>query len=367
MTVGRWGPLLAGVLIAGASLPASARADILPVAIAGTVDPQNDSLAIRLTVANRANAPSSATTAEIYLSTDGLVDDQDVRLTVQSIPPLGAHSERALTASAALPNMAPGRYYLLVRVLETQGGEASSHDLWGAPLFLGPDLKPGQPVGTLETGTLRVDLSATNVGTAAAGPTRIVVSLVRDADPVPVPFLSLDVAALAQGQSRAVEGTAPLPDLPPGRYHLTAQVNPDRTVAEADEINNAVQGDQEIALGPDLAIVALSATVSDNAVVATDTVVNQGTHSATPCGIAFFLSRNGVLDADDLSIGYRVLPGLTPGEHNHGTTRLPLPRKLPPGRYYLLGKVDASNAVAESDETNNLVLAPTPLDVRAGR
>jgi len=368
MTGGRWGPLFAGILIAGALLPVSVHADTFPVAIAGTVDPRGASLTIHLTIANRANLPSSATLAEVYLSTDGFVDDQDVRLIVQGIPPLAAQSNRSITASAPLPDMAPGRYYLLVRVHGAQGVEALvPHDLWGAPLSLGPDLTASRPVGVLEAGTLRVETSATNKGTTAAKQTRIALSLIRDTNSVPVPLISLDVAALAPGQSLAVAGTATLPDIPPGRYHLAAQINPDRTIAESDEINNAVRGDQEFRLGPDLTITALSAIVSDSAVIATDTVSNQGTNRAGPCGIAFFLSRNGVLDADDLAIGYRVLPALTAGEQSGGETRLPLPRKLTPGRYYLLGKIDASNAVIESDESNNLILAPTPLDIRLAR
>jgi subtilase family serine protease len=70
------------------------------------------------------------------------------------------------------------------------------------------------------------------------------------------------------------------------------------------------------------------------------------------------------LDATDVSLGYRVVPPLAAGAESRADTRLPLPRGLSTGRYYLLGKIDSSGAVAESDETNNVALAPDPLDLR---
>jgi len=206
MTGGRWEPLIAGVLIAGAWFPVSAHANPLPVAITGTVGPQSASIAIRLTIANREDAPSSDAIADLYLSTDGLVDGQDVRLATQPIPPLEAHGDRSITMSVPLPNTVPGRYYLLVRIRGTQGSAPSArHDLWGAPLFLGPDLKVSQPVGVLEAGTLRVETSASNVGTTTAGPTRITIALAKDA-----PKDVAEQAALALPEIvRAIDGKEP--------------------------------------------------------------------------------------------------------------------------------------------------------------
>ena len=92
---------------------------------------------------------------------------------------------------------------------------------------------------------------------------------------------------------------------------------------------------------------------------------NQGTRPAEACGISFFLSRNGVWDQRDVSLGYRLIPGLPAGADSRAETRLPIPRQgLVTARYFLIAKVDGANTVPEGHETNNLALAPTPLDLR---
>jgi len=174
---------------------------------------------------------------------------------------------------------------------------------------------------------------------------------------------SVEIDGLLPGASTRFNATVVLPDAPAGRYTVTAEVNPGHRVAESDGTNNTARDEREHPLGPDLTIAALSAATSD-AIVVSDAAVNRGTRASGACGISFFLSRNGVLDAADVSLGYRVVPPLAAGAESRAATRLPLPRGLSTGRYYLLGKVDSSGAVAESDETNNVALAPDPLDLR---
>lgn len=362
-------PAVVGVLLISVVWCVTARGGELPLptAIRATPAPDALSASIRVTVANRSDRSSDPATLEVYLSLDGLLGPEDARLGERAILPLAARSDAAVAFSAPVPDLTPGRYYVLARVRSTDEAAPppSIHQtLWGAPLALGPDLRVEEVNGAVEGGSLRVEGRVANAGTRAAGPATVALALVEGRTGAATPPIgSAEIGGLLPGASTSFNATLVLPDAPAGRYVLTAEVNPDHRVAESDGTNNTARGEREHPLGPDLTIAALSAVVSD-AIIVSDAVVNRGSRASGACGISFFLSRNGVLDAGDVSLGYRVVPPLAAGADSRADTRLPLPRGLSTGRYYLLGKVDSSGAVAESDETNNVALAPDPLDLR---
>jgi len=364
-------PLACGILLAWriAGEVAGASSLPVPVAIHGALTSDQQSASIRITVANRHEGPSEPAALDVYLSADGLLDPHDAKLANRPIPPLAPRAETSIVFSAPIPGVPPGRYYVLARVRPPEdiaAPPAIRQTLWGAPLAIGPDLVVMGVEGSVETGgTLRVRGRVRNAGTRAAGPVRLGVSLSNRETAMATPLAgTAEITGLPPGESVGFELIASLADAPTGRYQLIAAVNLDRRVVESDETNNTAFAGTEYALGPDLTIQALTATLGKELAVA-DTVINRGTRPAESCGISFFLSRNGVLDASDVSLGYRVVPPLGPGAESHAQTTLPLPRKgLTTGRYYLLAKLDSSGAVAESDEANNLGLAATPLDLR---
>ncbi len=366
------GILLVLAFVAGCGL---ARAGDLPLptAIRGALTADAASVAVRITVANRSDRPTDPAMLEIYLSADGLINPGDVRLTARTVASLGPHAESAVDVSTPVPDVSPGRYYVVARLRaadDTATPPSIRQTLWGAPLAIGPDLVADEIDGRLEDGgTLRVGGRVTNAGTRTAGSVRVSAALAERATGSVTGALGAgEVGDLTRGQSTRFETVVPLSDIPSGRYRLVVQVDPDHRIAESDTTNNVARGEREYLLGPDLSIAALSAVIVEpDSLVVQDTVANRGTRAADACGISFFLSRNGVLDPSDVPIGYRVVPALAPGADSRAETRLQMPRRrLTTGRYYLLGKVDSSGAVAESDETNNVGLAATPLDLRFG-
>lgn len=369
----RWRvPFACGILLSSAvgSGVAGAGDLPLPTAIRGTLAPDAASLAVRVTVANRSNRPTDAAVLEVHLSADGLIESGDARLDARPIAPLGPHAESVVDLSAPVPDVPPGRYYVVARLRAAGGAAPPSirQTLWGAPLAIGPDLLVDEIDGQLEDGgTLRVGGRVTNAGTRTAGAVRVSASLAEhETGAVTGALGAAEVGDLPRGHSTRFEATIPLADAVSGRYRLVVQVDPDHRIAESDTTNNVARGEREFRLGPDLSIAALSAvTAEPDSLVVQDALLNRGTRPSDPCGISFFLSRNGVLDPGDVPIGYRLVPALAPGADSRAETRLALPRgRLTTGRYYLLGKADGSGAVAESDETNNVGLAPTPLDLR---
>ena len=68
----------------------------------------------------------------------------------------------------------------------------------------------------------------------------------------------------------------------------------------------------------------------------------------------FYLSADWILDAGDTSLNVtRAIPALVAGGISSGPTTLTIPAGTASGVYYVIAKVDASNAIAETQEGNN--------------
>jgi hypothetical protein len=238
--------------------------------------------------------------------------------------------------------------------------------LWGAPLAIGPDLTIEDLRITLGREGVVLSGRVANRGNAASLPGSLAAFwITREGAAVRRASEATSFADLPPGGVAPFEWSVTAKELPPGEYGIDAEVDPDHLVPESDEANNRSHGDVSYAAGPDLAIAELSARQDGGTIVVHDATTNHGDKPSGACGLLFVLSRNGIWDAGDVSIGYRILPALDPDATSTAETRFELPKeRLPTGRYFLLGKVDASNHVAESREVNNLTLAPAPVDIR---
>ena len=84
------------------------------------------------------------------------------------------------------------------------------------------------------------------------------------------------------------------------------------------------------------------------------TVANQGGGVAPSSAVGYYLSADQVLSVNDLLLG--TSPGAALGLNLTATRTLtaPVPAGTVPGSYYVLFVADPANAVAESNETNNV-------------
>jgi hypothetical protein len=371
MSVRRGGPFGAwGLLAASLLAPPTFAADRLPVPIAlrGALSADGSAVSIQITVANRTDRSSEPGTLEVYLSGDGLVDPDDARLARRPLAALAPQARIDLELAPVLPPKPPGRYYLVARVIAADGQASGTptEALWGAPLAIGPDLIiENLHVTTRSEGVMLIGRVVNRGTQPSASPAIGAWWTTRTGGDARRAEGAVSAAAVGPGEAAAFEVAVVAGDLPVGEYGVVAEVDPDRLIAESDDENNRLTADAAYFMGPDLAVVELSARQDDRAIVVRDAVVNRGNRPSTECGILFVLSRNGIWDPGDVSLGFRVVPPLDPNATSTADTRLALPeRGLTTGRYFLLGKVDGSNHVAESREANNLTLAPAPLDVR---
>ena len=93
-----------------------------------------------------------------------------------------------------------------------------------------------------------------------------------------------------------------------------------------------------------------------------NTVQNLSGLSAPSSTLRFVLSRDATLgNADDVVLGTRSISSLGAGASSPSTTTLTIPGNTAPGVATLFAVVDATNAVAEQNEGNNVASAPLML------
>jgi len=137
---------------------------------------------------------------------------------------------------------------------------------------------------------------------------------------------------------------------------ITAAVDAAGAIEECEESDNEVVFELTETLLPDLLLTAggLAApgtAAAGSRVSVTAAVTNGGRASASPSLVRLFLGNPGT-SPDAPAVAEASAPGLAPG----AAASIELTwdaRTLPPGVYPLHARVDAGDAVLESDETNN--------------
>ena len=168
---------------------------------------------------------------------------------------------------------------------------------------------------------------------------------------------SRNVPGLTAGAANALSSTLQIPaSTGTGSYYVLAKADSEDVVPEDRETNN-VRASGVVKVGPDVIVSAVSApagAAAGTAINVSDTTKNQGGGAAGPTTTRYYLSSNTALDASDVALGGRALPGLAPGVVDTGHTSLTLPPTTGAGVYYVIAQADGAAAMAETSETNNI-------------
>ena len=172
------------------------------------------------------------------------------------------------------------------------------------------------------------------------------------------------------GGTYRVTNSVRVPVIESGIYYFGLQVNDDNYFGEylfeATQTNNNIFTPVTFNVNlPDLSPVLLSAPSQisgsmNPTVIVSWGVTNQGAGPAVPLSTWYdqlYISTNSVLDSTAAAVGTWFEPGPISAGHVYWRTHsleLPLTRS---GAYYLFLVTDAGRAVAESNETNNVIAA----------
>ena len=181
-------------------------------------------------------------------------------------------------------------------------------------------------------------------------------------------------SGLAPGAASPGSGSLIVPaNTPPGAYYVLACADAGRAFSEFNKGNNCLTSPTKILIGkPDLQVTSVAPSRSRVGAGATfqitDAIKNIGVSATVAQTLTrYYLSTDQTL-GNDYSIGERiVMSGLAGGSSNTGTQNVVVPAQVPDGNYYIIAAADAGAAVAEANESNNILVGSqvivAPLDV----
>lgn len=228
------------------------------------------------------------------------------------------------------------------------GAQIAEIQVFGTPAP-NPDLTVSalswSPSAPSETDNITVQGTVRNIGTAPSAATTVNVSLGG------VVVGSAPVGPLAAGASAAV--SVAVGKRPQGSYTVSALVDPTDTIVESDNTNNSRTTASPLVVGqspgPDLEVRSITSSPSNPAVGApvtfTVAVHNRGTSTVS----AGTVTR--------LTVGSTTLNGTTPAVAAGATVNVPISGSwtAASGGATLTATADATNLVAETSETNNVL------------
>ena len=316
------------------------------------------------TTKNQGTGAAPATETSYYLSANAGLDASDVLLDSRAIGPLAAGASSAGTTTLALPDpLASGTYYLFAKAdgPGTVSEVTEFNNTRASMIAIGADLTISAfsgPATAAAGAAISVNETTLNAGGGGASgtSTRFFLSLDALLDGADVPLGSRTVGPLAAGSSSAAITPVVIPpSTASGMYYLFAKADGGEALVEPNEVNNTRS--ITVRVGGDLTVSGLSApqrAAPGGTIVVSDATKNLGAATVGESTTGFYLSANLWLDASDIRLApSRSVPALAAGAQSVDSTTVAVPN-VGPGTWYLLANADDGNAVAETQETNNV-------------
>ncbi|MCI1189603.1 T9SS type A sorting domain-containing protein [Hymenobacter sp. DH14] len=327
-------------------------------------------------VQNLGNSTASSSNIGYYLSTNAVLDASDVLLLNSPGAALGAGGYQSRYNNLTIPaGTAVGSYYILF-VADPTNAVAESNEannVSSYPLqIVAPvvDLITSQPYVSPSVSaagnSVGVSCYIQNLGNSTASSSDIgyYLSTNQTFDASDVLLLNSPGVALAGGGYLSRYNNLTIPaGTAAGNYYILFVADPTNTVAESNETNN-VSSTPLLLLAPGVDLIpqqpqlfATNATPGFG-IQASCAILNSGTTTAPSSTLGFYLSSDQTLDASDVLLTTVVGGALGSGQMASRTGTLVVPTGTAAGSYYVLFVADPTNAVAETNETNNVISQP---------
>jgi parallel beta-helix repeat protein len=367
---------------------------VLSVAVAPRLTRAGDPVGVRVTVRNDARVPAASSQIAIFVTSAVVPLRGLTPLATAEVPALDPQASADVVVPLTLPMLTPGTYYAGARIDDAVTGnnrrfrhfEVTTPEVSIARLAVTPSMaSPGQEASA--------GVQFVNRGRVPSHPTTADVFLAGSKSADRGGALAMTQVALGSIRpGRTARYTVPLtiPLVEPGPYYVITQldassatgaldvmtVSTAATVAPRSQPRKAVKVRvARPAARPDLAVTSIttspSAVLPGATVLATGSVVNQGTDSAPSTTLRFWLAGDPSADPTSTGSGAVLLgsspvPALATAEPVSFAVSLTVPSAAEAGQRYIQVLADADAVVAESSESNNLahvsllIQAPEP-------
>ena len=333
-----------------------------------------DPISVTTTVKNQGSGESGGFYTSLYLSTDAIINTSDRALTTFYVSPLAAGALRTYTIKTNIPTSTPPGNYYVGAIADTGNrvGESNENNnaLAGNTISIVSkvDLVITSVSGPASASSgQQVSFTATvkNQGSANAGQVSVTVYLSKDSNITKEDFEmgSGSTGGLAAGGQQTLTINATIfASVAEGSYYIGAIADKWNNVAESNENNNALAGNQITISRSDLVITSVSGPINaapGQQIGVVATVKNQGNGSSGGFYIGVYLSTDSTIspwddafETGDLEVGTAYVTGLPAGSQQTLTINCTVPPTLA-GTFYLGAIADSRNNVIESNESNN--------------
>jgi MYXO-CTERM domain-containing protein len=234
---------------------------------------------------------------------------------------------------------------------------------------VGPELtvNGAPPSGGAPGAAISVSVTARNLGNAPTGAgfdANVYFSTDGTIEASDTLLGTVSFANLGAGAAASQTLATTVPVVASGYYSIGAIVDPNDVVAETIETNNTSRFTDRFLVGLDFgaSVSAPAETGPDQSLTVPVDLLNfGGEHPAVPYAIYF--SADTTLDAQDrLVASATVAVPATPA--TRFDTTFTVPADITGGHFYVIVEVDPNDTIVEADETNNVGVSTTTIEVR---
>jgi thermitase len=314
------------------------------------------------TTRNQGGGAAPTSTTAFYLSTNNVLDAGDTPLGSRSVPALDPGGSSAASTMLTIPAGTAGSYYLIA---QTDAGGAiaetnETNNTTARAIQVGADLVVSSftvPTVAAAGAAIAVTDTTKNQGGGGAGGTTTAFYLSANSsfDAGDAPLGSRSVPPLGAGATSTATTNLTLPaGLATGTWYVLARADAGNAELETQETNNVAA--RAVQIGPDLTVTPFTVpgtAAAGGTITVSDTTKNIGSSPAAPSTTSFYLSANNVLDASDTLLGTRAVPLLAAGATSVASTPLAIPAGTAAGGWFVIARVDAADAIVETQEGNN--------------
>ncbi len=347
-------------------------------------------VSLSASVFNGGSSTASVSKVGFYLSSDSLLGNGDQLLTTINGAGLNASASALRQGTASIPTgVSAGNHFILAvadplnEVSETNENNNVKSMIFTVLPNGGVDLVVQNAAlsSTAVTAGATLTLTSTlfNAGALAGNSGKLGYYLSTDTilgtgDNLLAFAASQTLAANSGAQKSA---TVNLPGtLTPQFYYILFKADYASEVNETNELNNVSWVKIQVAapLQPDLSVISVttnpSAALAGATISVGANVLNAGLGTASLSGVGFYLSADSLYNAGDSFLGAAAGGSLNASGSALRQTTAVIPSGKTAGSYFILAVADHNNALAESNESNNVkvisfaVQAPQYVDLQ---
>jgi trimeric autotransporter adhesin len=334
--------------------------------------PAGNSIFASCYAANTGAGTASSSNVGYYLSTNTIWDAADVYLGYTSGSSLAVSATSYRSSNIVIPaGTTPGNYYIIYfadyNASVSESNEANNTSSLALTVAVPTvDLiiqTPGMsPTATVSGNTAYASCYIYNQGNSVSSSSNVGYYLSTDPafDASDVFLGSTTGSALSAASSGYRTCTLTIPaGTGAGSYYILYFADYNLAITETIESNNVSTVAVTVS-SPVIDLNILTPSVSPAALVKGNTTFvscyanNIGNSQASSSNVGYYLSADAVYDASDVFLGSSAGTTLSAGTSSYRSSTVTIPAGTASGSYYMLYFADYSNALSESNESNNV-------------